>query len=168
MWRADHLQTSTHPTHPPVPPASWPASRHSSLITRHCFIQSLAKHNRKPSQIIENKQQQPKSIASFCRVFCNPNGRSKGPHLESLADGYCFASGHGFSRAVTAAITERLQPLRPRISSCHTHSKVCRFNGGAQATLAIALYSRLLPVSPCTHRQILIGGIPLLETAAND
>jgi hypothetical protein len=31
--------------------------------------QSLAKHNRKASQIIENKQQRPESIASFCRVF---------------------------------------------------------------------------------------------------
>jgi hypothetical protein len=31
--------------------------------------QSLAKHNRKPSQIIENNHQRPKSIASFCRVF---------------------------------------------------------------------------------------------------
>ncbi len=31
--------------------------------------QSLAKQNRKPSQVIENNHQQPKSIASFCRVF---------------------------------------------------------------------------------------------------
>jgi hypothetical protein len=31
--------------------------------------QSLAKHNRKPTQIMENNHQQPKSIASFCRVF---------------------------------------------------------------------------------------------------
>jgi hypothetical protein len=36
--------------------------------------QSLAKHNRKPSQIIENNQQRPKSIASFCRVFCDYKG----------------------------------------------------------------------------------------------
>jgi hypothetical protein len=46
-----------------------PYSHHSSLATRHCPIQSLAKHNRKPVQLIENKQQQLKSIASFCRVF---------------------------------------------------------------------------------------------------
>ncbi len=47
-----------------------PASNCSSLVTRHYFIQSLAKHNRKPSQIIENNRQRPKSIASFCRVLC--------------------------------------------------------------------------------------------------
>ena len=29
--------------------------------------QSLAKHNRKPLQLTENKSQRPKSIASFCR-----------------------------------------------------------------------------------------------------
>jgi hypothetical protein len=39
--------------------------------------QSLAKHNRKPSQLIENNHQRPKSIASFCRVFCNRNGQVK-------------------------------------------------------------------------------------------
>src|SRR5271163_2517376 len=31
--------------------------------------QSLAKHNRKPLQVIENKHQRPKSIASFCRFL---------------------------------------------------------------------------------------------------
>jgi hypothetical protein len=46
-----------------------PCSHHSSLAPRHYPIQSLAKHNRKPIQLIENKQQQLKSIASFCRVF---------------------------------------------------------------------------------------------------
>jgi hypothetical protein len=30
-------------------------------------IQSLAEHERKPLQLAENKQQRPKSIASFCR-----------------------------------------------------------------------------------------------------
>jgi hypothetical protein len=33
--------------------------------------QSLAKHNRKASQLTENKHHQPKSIASFCRVSCH-------------------------------------------------------------------------------------------------
>jgi len=33
-------------------------------------IQSLAKQNRKPMQVVENKRRRPKSIASFCRVFC--------------------------------------------------------------------------------------------------
>ena len=31
--------------------------------------QSLAKHNRKPPQLLENKQRQFKSIARFCHVF---------------------------------------------------------------------------------------------------
>ena len=54
MRRAAHPQDSTHPTHQPVPPTA---------------IQSLAKHNRKPSQLAENNHQHPKSIASFCRLF---------------------------------------------------------------------------------------------------
>src|SRR5271170_3603179 len=54
MRRAVQPQTSTHPTHRRVPPTP---------------IQSLAKHNRKPPQLTENNHQQPKSIASFCRVF---------------------------------------------------------------------------------------------------
>ena len=33
-------------------------------------IQSLAKHNRKPSQLAENNHQRPKSIASFSPLFC--------------------------------------------------------------------------------------------------
>jgi hypothetical protein len=44
-------------------------SHRPSPATRHRPNQSLAKHNRKPIQLIENKQQQLKSIASFCRVF---------------------------------------------------------------------------------------------------
>src|ERR1700692_4444880 len=54
MWHAAHPQTSHHPTLPPVPPTA---------------KQSLAKQNRKRSQMIENKQQRPKSIASFCRLY---------------------------------------------------------------------------------------------------
>jgi len=50
--------------------APCPASHHSSLVTHHCQNQSLAKHNRKPSQLIENNHQRPKSIASFCRASC--------------------------------------------------------------------------------------------------
>jgi len=46
-----------------------PCAHHSSPANRHRRNQSLAKHNRKPIQLIENKQQRLKSIASFCRVF---------------------------------------------------------------------------------------------------
>jgi hypothetical protein len=45
---------------------------HGSLIARHAPASrnhSLANHNRKPFQLIENKQERLKSIASFCRVF---------------------------------------------------------------------------------------------------
>src|SRR5579863_529594 len=63
--------TSTLPAHL-LPPC--PSSHHSSLVTHHCQNQSLAKHNRKPSQLIENNHQRPKSIASFCRVFCDYSG----------------------------------------------------------------------------------------------
>jgi hypothetical protein len=44
-------------------------TRHLPLSTRNRPNQSLAKHNRKPLQIIENNQRRCKSIASFCRVF---------------------------------------------------------------------------------------------------
>ncbi len=55
--------------------APWPAFRRSSLVTHHCPSQSLAKHNRKPSQLIENNHQRQRSIASFCRVYCEYSGR---------------------------------------------------------------------------------------------
>jgi hypothetical protein len=48
-------------------------------------IQSLAKHNRKPMQLTENKHQRPKSIASFRRNLsapppCPTNHDSRGTH----------------------------------------------------------------------------------------
>ena len=46
-----------------------PFVHHSSPAPRQSPSQSLAKHNRKPIQLIENKQQQLKSIARFCHVF---------------------------------------------------------------------------------------------------
>jgi len=90
MWHAAHPQTSTHPTHAMNlaihtnarindQRAGESCAHCSSLITRYCLIQSLAKHNRKPSQVIENKQQRPRSIASFCRVFCYCQGKGAGP-----------------------------------------------------------------------------------------
>jgi hypothetical protein len=102
--------------------------------------QSLAKHNRKPSQIIEKKQQRLKSIASFCRVFYNPNGRSKGPQRESLSGNSGVFVGRGFSHDMNATKSVRLQPLKYGFEV----------------------------VSPCTRPQILIGCVPLLESAAND
>ena len=51
-------------------------SHRSSLATLHCPNRSLAKHNRKPMQIIENNQQRSKSISSFCRVFYAWRGKA--------------------------------------------------------------------------------------------
>ncbi len=48
---------------------------HEPRSARRCPNQSLAKHNRKPTQMIENKQPRRKSIASFCRVFCDYKGQ---------------------------------------------------------------------------------------------
>jgi hypothetical protein len=44
----------------------------TSAAAPPCPNQSLAKHNRKPSQLTENNHQRPKSIASFCRTLPPP------------------------------------------------------------------------------------------------
>jgi hypothetical protein len=62
-------QTQTLTPAPQRMLARRPASNHSSRVTHRRHYQSLAKHNRKSSQIIENNHQRLKSIASFCRVF---------------------------------------------------------------------------------------------------
>src|SRR5271156_6139043 len=62
---------------PPSSPESSPAAANRALsffhppspATHGYPNQSLAKHNRKPSQLAENKQRDLKSIASFCRLF---------------------------------------------------------------------------------------------------
>jgi hypothetical protein len=51
-------------------------TRHLPLITGHCPNESLAKHNRKPSQLIETNHQRPKSIASFVVFFTITRNRS--------------------------------------------------------------------------------------------
>jgi hypothetical protein len=60
-----------------------------SLITRHCPNQSLAKHNRKPLQVVENNQQRSKSIASFCRVF-HPRSARRANTTRVLIDATAF------------------------------------------------------------------------------
>ncbi len=54
MWSTAQPQTSALPAHLPAAP-----------------IQSLAKQNRKPSQLVENNHHEPKAIASFLRVCCH-------------------------------------------------------------------------------------------------
>src|ERR1700722_7550484 len=62
--------TSTITASGSIPPTN-PKSNPRSYITRHHLNQSLAKQNRKPMQTHENNPPQPKSIASFCRLFSN-------------------------------------------------------------------------------------------------
>ena len=57
------------------------AAVRSSLITRHCLNQSLAKQNRKAPQSTENKHHRPQSIASFCRDF--RESRSPAPAITT-------------------------------------------------------------------------------------
>src|ERR1700676_5328490 len=92
MWHAAHPRTSTYPTHQPVPPTA---------------NQSLAKHNRKPSQMIEDKQQRPKSIASFCRVFRDYQG--KGAHLNSQCRNSRVFVGRGFAVLVRTTDLRRCE-----------------------------------------------------------
>ncbi len=57
----------------------WQGRRaHPRAATPPSPNQSLAKHNRKPSQLTENKHQRSKSIASFCR-----NSPAPPPHLTN-------------------------------------------------------------------------------------
>jgi len=51
----DPAQTQTLPPAAQHRCAPWPASNHLSLVTPHCPNQSLAKLNRKPMQLLENK-----------------------------------------------------------------------------------------------------------------
>jgi hypothetical protein len=150
MWHAAHPQTSTHPTLPKnlafhtnaciddlLPGGS--CTHHSSLIARHCLIQSLAKHNRKPMQPTETNYQRPKSIASFRRVFRNCQG--KAAELKSLP-----ANSRVF---VGLAL---VYPKIPPVAGSKGHDII--------ATKLVRL--QLLKhgfevVSPCTCRQILIA-----------
>jgi hypothetical protein len=55
--------------------------------------QSLAKQNRKPSQLTKNNHQRPKSIASFCRVFPDYGPRRSSPsafRCDQLSPARCI------------------------------------------------------------------------------
>jgi len=57
------------------------AQPHTSalLLVLYTKNQSLARHNRKPMQVIENKHQHYESIASFCRVFSDCQAKGAQP-----------------------------------------------------------------------------------------
>src|SRR5579863_1094493 len=103
MLELSRTRNSTLPAHLF---ASCPTSHHSSLVTLHRLIQSLAKHNRKPSQLFETNQQHPKSIASFCRLSC---GRKVPKHYIW---GHCIAS-----KAQVRTQTLRVTNHEPRITN---------------------------------------------------
>ena len=82
MRSHSQARNSRHPASPPpihdvlsvlygpvIAHHAQPSAHRSSPANRHRPNQSLAKHNRKPIQLVENKQQRLKPIASFCRVF---------------------------------------------------------------------------------------------------
>jgi len=187
----------------PLTPASQrrlaprPASRHSSLATHHCLNQSLAKHNRKPSRLIENNHQRPKSIASFCRVFCNytcNDAQPKSPCANSkifVACGFadlvritdlrqCEASQFAARERNVSSRLSRATPARGTQSRAFSDD----------ATSIVILRPAPLPqaarrISPpqfagrgtrrgicfpqnSTRRQILIASAPGLETDANE
>ena len=89
-------------------------AQHSSLIAPYCLIQSLAKHNQKPTQLTEDNHQRPKSIASFCRVFRNSRASSDDLTsiviLPALSD---FAKGGG---------CRCLKPAPPRRRGSHSRT----------------------------------------------
>ena len=82
--------------------------------------QSLAKHNRKPSQLTENKHQRSKSIASFCRDFSAPpphaaNHDSRGTYPASRFACHSLLTNHAFlisSRPVLEIELTRSQQTR--------------------------------------------------------
>ena len=114
MRSAAQTGNSTRPTQPPAP------------------IQSLAKHNRKPPQLIENKHQRPKSIASFCRVFRDCRCRGAQSRKPGRAATNTTAKetrlraadrGRHFTRQYSR-ITTHSSPLAPTMPSPHKTSTI--------------------------------------------
>ena len=93
--------------------------------------QSLAKHNRKSTQVFENKHQRPKSIASFCRNFapCAP------PHRSLLTThGFLIASRQLLENELTCSQQKR------------KHFLIASFS--AISELAPYLTNHGLPITP--------------------
>src|SRR5260370_11827085 len=67
--------------------------------------------------------------------------------LQSLCGNSLFVSGHGFNRAVTAAKSTRLQPLRAWLFSCHADSSAPALRPVAQPFLAVRLWSAGSPLT---------------------
>ncbi len=91
--------------------------------------QSLAKHNRKPTQDIENKHLRPKSIASFCRDFA-PGA----PPDQSLL------STHGFLIASRQLLENELT----RSQQTRKHFLIATFSGLSAPAPRLTHHSSLI------------------------
>jgi hypothetical protein len=108
---------------------SQPCFHHPSPITRHRPNQSLAKHNRKPLQLLENKQRQFKSIASFCHVFrgyttlfLDPRNRHRCPLItthQSLLTNHHFSPNSRYNCAFQRAAGQSNR--KPSSAAGHRH-----------------------------------------------
>jgi len=136
-----------------------PASNCSSLVTRHYFIQSLAKHNRKPSQIIENNRQRPKSIASFCRVLCAySDGQptfSRQPTLTRAPAAPPSQAAHRSILLLSKRQASQLEPSQP-------------IENIRQRSARIAKKSKVRTGRMIIYRCVCCSWIPLLERSARD
>ena len=82
--------------------------------------QSLAKHNRKPVQLAENKHQRSKSIASFCR---NLSVRPPRPANHHSRVALCRFAGHQSLLTDRAFLIASRQIIRNRANSLITNEK---------------------------------------------
>jgi hypothetical protein len=127
-----------------------PFSHHSSLTTGHCPIQSLAKHNRKPIQLIENKQRQLKSIASFCRLFRGdatlfqvPQNSHRIPLItthQSLITNHHFSPNSRYNYAFLCAAGQSNE--KPSSAAGHRHPAQHETGFGLRSSNITALISR--------------------------
>jgi hypothetical protein len=97
--------------------------------------QSLAKHNRKPTQLTENKHQRSKSIASFCRTLLTP------PHATNHDSRVTYHASRFTSHHSLLTSHAFLIGSRPLLEIELTHSQQTRkyfVTGGFSATSAPA------------------------------
>ena len=128
--------------------------------------QSLAKHNRKPSQLIENNHQHPKSIASFCRVFLDYSPPRNSPPLfrsDSTAAPPPRISLPNFAglaclgvRRLAAAFTSRSLLRRSLHKAIHPSPASTSFAPPQMRTLPLPA-SRCIPARPCASIRLSAG-----------
>lgn len=126
MLEPTQTETDSPASRRPLSPR--PASNYSSLVTHHCPIQSLAKHNRRPSQIVENNHQRSKSIASFSRVFrVYSSARSAFSRHPALTRVSAPVSSRSSRRSILPLSNRQSARLKPSVI-CRKHSTTLRSN----------------------------------------